>query len=188
MLFLIVTVLILFGYQNCYKPQLNTLAEKNTESVSVQEIPLSGENIKEIVFYNKEAETVQKSGNSISLVTSYSYSVDLVSGKILKFSSEDTKKNEYCLTPALLEEIRNLLLSSKVCKTTTQISKDLLCAQMLTPPYARISTSREDFDLGFMADSCGSQKVDLCQEAPSMAKGWWTYVYTNLSQLSCSEN
>lgn len=182
-LLLIVMVLTLFAYQNCYKPKSSQDA---VSSSSQQEIILADESLQQISFYNKETEQVQKSGNTFSLVTNNQYKIDLVSGKIEKFSAEGQKKSEYCLTSELLNELSDLLSSSKICKKSAVIQDGVVCAQVLQSPYATLVTNREEFNLGYASDSCGTLKIDLCEEAPSMAKGWWTYVYTNLAQLNCS--
>ena len=65
-LLLIVMVLTLFAYQNCYKPKSSQDA---VSSSSQQEIILADESLQQISFYNKETEQVQKSGNFRWLLT-----------------------------------------------------------------------------------------------------------------------
>lgn len=176
------TVVIVLSYQNCYQPK------KSDGPLTVQSlgIKLADENIQKITFLNTENVTVEKNSKVFTLVSQISYSLDYSTGEMIKSSNESSEQGQYCLTEALLSELKNIINLSSVCKTELQSDGSRVCSQVYQPGYATIVTNRDSFDLGSSSDGCGSTQIHLCESSSEdMLKGWFQAVRNQLSQLSC---
>ncbi len=181
---LILLVVIIFGYQNCIRPK-NADGQLTNLSAGIK---LSEENIQKITFLNTENITVQRNSNTFTMVSEVSYAVDMSNGEIHKSSHANSDIEDFCLTDDFLNELRDILLVSSICKTELVPQDNRVCNQVYNPGYAALTTSRESFDLGSSSDSCGSLKIDLCESTSvEMLKGWFQAVRNQLTQLSCSK-
>ncbi len=179
---LILSVMILFSYQNCQKPPY-----KETSSInSTDAIILADENIQKITFIAKENTTVQQSSKVFTLISQNSYAINYETGEILVSSEAIATISRYCLSSNLLAELHDILLSAKVCKTENVPVADRVCAAVYQNGYAQLITNRDVIDLGWGMDGCATNKIDLCDATSSdMLKGWFVAVKNALPQQTC---
>jgi len=181
-LILISATVILFGYQNCEKPPYDSTISNDSKAF----VNLANENIQKISFVSNENTTVQQSSSSYTLVSQKLYTIDFLTGEILKTSDVGMAAIKYCLSSSLLTELRDIINSSQVCKIETIKPSGQVCAAMIQQGYAQIITNRDQINLGSTTDGCGTNKIDLCSGAASdMLKGWFTAVTNQLPQLIC---
>lgn len=182
---LILSVIVLFGYQNCQKLPERDIASGN-QSDSIVTVNLVDESIQKVNFITTENTTVQQGLKAYTLVSQYSYSINYSTGEILKSSDANQATVKYCLPKNLLTELHDILESSSVCTISNVKPDGGVCAQVYSYGYVQITTNRDILDLGSSSDACGSKKVDFCS-APSadMLKGWFQSVKSQVAQLSC---
>jgi hypothetical protein len=184
---LIVSVIILFSYQNCQKiPNEITAIENNSEVNPTQAIILAEENIQKITFLFKENTTVQQSAKTYTLVSQNSYEVNYKNGEIIKSSEANSTTTKYCLGQSDLSELKSILESASVCKVENSLPADTVCTMAYQFGYAQIITDRNIIDLGSGSDGCGRNKIDLCSvDSADLLKGWFQTVKNQLPNFIC---
>lgn len=181
---------VLISFQNCqkapYQDEINNLSKNAVGTSSSSKVNLSEQRIDQIQFLSKGPKTVTTNGSTYSLIVNTSQQIDLATGKISVTSDNSADVSLYCLTADLKNELLNIVKASAVCKSTAQVASSQVCTQVLKLPYARIVTSNESFDLGSSSDGCGSNAVDLCEDQPSLLKGFAANLNAKLSTLVCN--
>lgn len=184
-------LMLLFSFQNCqrppYKDELNNSLNQtvSTQDVLGNKLSLANESIDQLNLYSEAVKQVTDQGRTYGLIVQKVLAVNTHTGEILvKDNTSDQIQGRYCLTPDLKNELKNILASSSVCKDDTV--KTGMCSQVLSKPYASIITAREQFDLGTATDSCGSNKIDLCDGQTELLKGFAAAVTRQLLQMPCN--
>lgn len=182
-------LVILASFQNCqkapYQDEISSLSKNASGTSSSNKVNLSEQRVDQVQFISKGPQTVTNNGKTYSLVVNTTQQVDLATGKISVSSDASADVQAYCLTDSLKNELLNIVKASSVCKSTAQSSAQA-CSQVLKLPYARIITSNEQFELGSATDGCGSNAVDLCDDQPSLLKGFAANLNSQLTSLVCN--
>ena len=181
---LLLTIVIVLSYQNCYQPK------KSDVPLTVQSvgIKLAEENIQKITFLNTENVTVEKNSKVFTLVSQITYSIDYNTGALIKKVATSPEQEEYCISETLFSELKNIINLSSVCKKELQPDSQRVCTEIYQPGYALVVTNRDEFDLGSSSDGCGSVQINLCAStSEDMLKGWFQAVRNQLPQLNCPE-
>lgn len=183
----IMTILMLFSFQNCQKtPFPDEMTAQNLQSsVANNKVDLKNESIESVNFLIEENKTVQQAGHTYQVKYLKNLQIDLGTGIILESSDVDTNTENYCLTDELKSELIILLSSSQVCTTQPDIPANTLCTQVMKMPYAQVLTDKQQYNLGSATDGCGSNSVDLCDEQANLLKGYLQSLKQKYKQLSC---
>lgn len=183
-------LVILASFQNCqkapYQDEINNLSKNASGTSASNKVNLSEQRVVQVQFLSKGPKTVTNNGSTYSLIVNTTQQIDLATGKISVSSDNSTDVSTYCLTSDLKNELLNIVKASSVCNSTAQVSSSQVCTQVLKLPYARIVTSNEQFELGSATDGCGSNTVDLCDDQPSLLKGFAANLTSKLSSLICN--
>lgn len=182
---------LLFSFQNCQKrPYQDAISDSLARNISQHDIMdnrivLSQENIDQVQFYFEEKKQTTNQDSNYTLLINKVYEINLQSGEItISDNTDDENSLKYCLTDDLKNELENVLKSSSICKSTGQVIGKV-CAQVLAKPYAAIITRAVRYELGYATDSCGSNKIDLCDDQDSLLKGIAAAIKHNLESLVC---
>lgn len=190
--YIIVGLVLLFGYQNCQQSgfQPDTLTNQGSENQAIsaepQILPLSSESLKELDFKTEQVSNVEHAGKIISVVGTVLYKVDLYDGKMILINQDTNQSAQYCLSSALKSELDQILSESSICQYDgSHVSSQQVCGQAIQEHYAELSTNRETFKLGYATDTCGTNKVDLCSDRSIVLKQFFNKVKAQLSLLGC---
>jgi hypothetical protein len=176
--------LLIFGYQNCQKANFDPAASGVEFSTQKQVIPLSEESVEGLQFKSNKAVQVVNGGSSYSVIKSFLYDFDLSTGEINVVDQQSQASERYCLTEAMKSQLQVLIQNSSVCKDGDVAFGGQVCAQVIQEGYANLITNRDHFRLGSSTDSCGSNRVDLCDGSIEL-KNWFESIKPVLSSLSC---
>lgn len=188
--FIVVPLLLIFGYQNCQKANLNASQNENdiiSESPTAQNLQvrnLENERIESLQFKSREISQVNHNGGTYSLVSYLIYDFDIGTGEFYVINEEAQTNVRYCLNDIFKNQVVTLLYASSVCKGGAILSADQMCTQAIQDGYANLITQREQFRLGYASDGCGSNAVDLCDGSADL-KNWFASVKSQLSNFKC---
>lgn len=158
-----VVLILLFTYQNCSQKNFNESALQKSQSVSDMQI-------QQFKFFTEDNKT---------------YSLQTEAGVLTERSEGSDTFHNYCLTADLFLEIQSILSAATICESQAQLPNDVVCAQVIEPGYAQIVGASEVIQLGYAIDSCGTGRVDLCENQPQALKQWIQSVREQLPDLHC---
>lgn len=186
---LVFTFVLLFGYQNCSTHNFGDYSSVSAHSSLIDEsfepIDLSQENIQKVGFRIDKPVAVNHNGKLYNLRQSFKYEVDLSQQRIKLLNDETGDITTYCLTDQLYEDLRARINGSKLCKYRPMLDEDSVCAQQIIEPYSTLVANQQHFFLGAAIDSCGSERVDLCDQNPNVIKEWISALEPQLDDLIC---
>lgn len=189
-LFILLPFVMIFFYQNCSQNGFNDSKQGSDYKVtgidqSYPAIDLSQENVQEFSFLSNEPVLVTEKGRNIMVMMDLQYKVDLQTREVFKFNPKSGATQKHCLTDAAFQNLKLSLDGTSVCKFLADKSEDQVCSQVVTPAYARVVTVRDTLDLGYAPDSCGTNRLDICEENPNHIKAWIQYFLANLNSQTC---
>lgn len=175
-------IVLFFSYQNCSQQKLSDEpSQKALNKVDSQN--LSELQVQNLKFYTEKDSEIQKGAHKFYVKTKTLYSLDTESGVLAEHDQAADTLNTYCLNAELLTEVRMIISNSSVCRSGPSTAE--ACAQVITEPYAELTTSNDVIQLGSASDACGSNKIDLCDEQANILRGWIESVHSQLPQLGC---
>ncbi|MEQ1722301.1 MAG: hypothetical protein ABL930_03940 [Pseudobdellovibrio sp.] len=184
---LVVILTLLLSFQNCQKPpHADEINQVSLGSSAAQKVDLNQEVIGSVNLIFEDSKIVTKAGHSYQVLYNKTLKVDLNTGVIVESSDINSNTANYCLNEELKSELVSILKASQVCKSGSVTSSQEVCGQAIQLPYAQLITSREQFDLGSASDTCGNNSVDLCEDQPSLLKGYIQNLKAIYKQQSCS--
>ena len=181
---LFVAVIILFSFQNCQKsPYADEISTKVAANANANNVDLSKESLDQVSFIFSEKEVVTKNNQNFEIFINKSLEIDLASG-VVHVLSDLGDAATACLTENLKQELVSILKSSQICQSAPG-APDQMCTQVITPAYAQIKTSKDQFDLGFSSNGCGHNVLDLCGEQAALLHGYIQALKNQYKNLSC---
>ena len=185
---LVAVLVLLVSFQNCQQPpHPDEINGKNVlASGVISKVDLNEERVKNVNFIFEDQTIVNRAGQDYTVKYNKTLQVDLTSGVIVQTSDLDAGSNQYCLTEDLRVELVSILKSSQVCKSGVKQQSGQVCAQSIKLAYAELLTDREEFQLGYATDACGSNSIDLCEGQSNLLKGYIQALKNQYSQLSCN--
>lgn len=195
---LILSLVLLFSYQNCSQNNLVSHSEKLLESnfqnsetqkieQKIQDLQVQG-----LKFNLQIDREIQKNGNTFYLKEDQFFLLDLKSGIFSAAagpSGETANHNQnqkYCLSDQMKIDLQNLLETSSVCEEKKLVSSDTVCAQVLQQPYAELILDQSSVLLGYATDSCKTETIDLCEDqSVRNLKNWIQSIQNQLAQMQC---
>lgn len=180
-------LILLISFQNCQKPPYaDEIIGLNVNPPSANKVELGSMSITSVAFFVPESQNVTKAGNTYQINYNKTLAIELKSGKITETSDLNSATAEYCLDAALRDELVSILKSSQVCTLQPEIAAGIACTQVMKMPYAQLTTTNIQFDLGSASDGCGNNSVDLCDGQPAILKGFIEAVKKQYLKLICA--
>lgn len=181
---------VMFSFQNCQKaphPDEISNSSDNLSSQNVSKVDLQKEQLESVNFIVQDVKPFVRGGNTIDIKYNKSLKIDMDNGVIVESNDIDNTTAQFCLTDELKSELQTIIKSAQVCTLEGKKSGQA-CAQVIVPPYAQITTDKDQFDLGSASDSCGSNSQDLCGEYSDMLKAFLQNLKTKYQSMSCPQN
>jgi hypothetical protein len=183
---------LLFCYQNCQKPPyadeivqpIINVQNSNSDQKVIAEIDQT--EIQNLVFTERMPVQMNHSGKAYTLLDLVKFSIDWQSGVIQEVTSQNQLMAKYCLTQEALDGLKGLLVAGQVCEFRQQQAAQQVCSQIVVPGYVKLITSNGDVDVGSQSDSCGTQRIEFCDDRGEVLKEWFSKLKVNLANLSCS--
>ena len=187
-LLIIAPIILIFGYQNCQKSNFENLPQSvnyvPADHQLKQVIPLNQESVVSLQFKSDRVIEVYQAGQKYSVIKSFLYDFNLANGQISVIDQQSETNEKYCLTDLLKKQIDALIEKSSICKSGDQNVAGQVCAQVIKDGYANLITNRDQFKLGSATDSCGSNQIDLCENADQL-KAWFESLKPQLETMRC---
>lgn len=181
---LLLGIVILFSFQNCQKsPYADEISTLVTVNASSNQVDLSKESLDQVNFIVSEKEIVTKNNQNFEITVNKNIEIDLASG-VVHILSDLGDSATACLTESLKLELVSILKSSQICQSEPG-APDQICTQVITPAYAQIKTSNDQFDLGFSSNGCGHNVLDLCGDQANLLHGYIQALKNQYKNLSC---
>lgn len=177
---------LLVSFQNCQKPPYPDELNSSNVNAFSNRTDLGLEAIQGVVFIIPATQTVVKAGNSYQINYNKVLTIDITTGVIAESSDIAATTAEFCLNSALRNELVSILKSSQVCKKQPVLPPGTMCSQVLKLAYARVVTSKAQYELGSASDGCGSNSIDLCDDQPNILKGYIEAIKNQYQQLTCT--
>lgn len=178
---------VLLVFQNCNKgPGAGNEPLKVGSMLTVNEKQdLKQKNLTSIAFFVQDVQTVEKGQNKFQMKYTRTLDVDLSNGAIEESSDLKSSVDTYCMPLAWRNELNTILKSSEVCQYNPEILPETVCAQVITQPYAELRADEISYDLGAASDSCGSNKIDLCDQQSVSLQDFMKRLNASFSQMQC---
>lgn len=156
--------ILMFGFQNC----------------SQQPSPLSDDQLAG-GQQSKVEDPDLKVAQSIDILTQAEDQVvnlNLSTGRLTAGSVQR------CLSESMLSAINDLVRNSSLCEFKTEVTEDMMCAQVYMPAYATINWANMSVSVGEALDSC-HREMDLCGQDGRTLRGLLRDVVSRFDEFSC---
>lgn len=180
-------VAVLMFFQNCGQTAFHSegAGRSLSENFNIEKMSMSDYSVGAVQFFVEDLKTVTQVGRTYQVKFEKTIEINVETGEGVASNNLDNTAQIFCVPTPVLAQLNLILQQSDLCRYNKIIPPGTVCAQVYQQPYAKLLTTGEDIDLGSAADSCESQKIDLCGEASSQLRQFIDQVQREYSQYSC---